>query len=76
MSLPNMAFGQNEPTVPEFPFRAGDRITGPFMNPGGYVKVKNVGEYSFIGIVHGATDWQVDGTELVLGFNLDWERYS
>lgn len=70
-----MAFGENEPTVPDFPFKEGDRITGPFMTTGAYIRVKNVGEYSFIGVVYGAEDWQVDGTELVLGFNLDWERY-
>jgi hypothetical protein len=76
MSLPNMKFGTDPQPSPKFPYKTGQRITGSFMTTGSYVTVKSIGDFSFVGIVHGATDWQVDGTELVLGFNLDWEPYK
>lgn len=74
MNLP-LRFGAEPRPLPEFPYLAGEKLTGAFMVPGSYVTVKTVGDWSFIGIVHGADAWQMDGTELVLGFNLDWERY-
>jgi hypothetical protein len=77
VNLPNMLYGQGPPDdMPLFPFKPGDKVSGSFMTTGSYVTVKSVGDFSFVGIVHGATDWQVDGTELVLGFNLDWEPYK
>lgn len=66
-------FGSNVPDPQPFPFEPGDKITADWMT--GYITVKHVGEWSFAGIVHGAQDWRVDGTEIVLGFNLDWRPY-
>lgn len=59
-----------------FPFDAGDKIMSLWMTTGSYVVVQSVGDYSFVGVVFGSPDWKVDGTEMVFGFNLNWEPYQ
>lgn len=69
-------FGSVVPDPQPFPFEVGDKITADWMSSGGYITIKSVGDWSFAGVVHGARDWKIDGTEIVLGFNLDWRRYG